>query len=62
MMNSWRYFSTNLSFLHHISAVSLSGQQNIFTSNMFISMAEEVVKYIKCLPAYQKTTIIIALL
>lgn len=51
MMNS---FLTDLSYLHIIAAVSLTGHQNIFTSNTLMSMAEEVVKYTKCLPAYQK--------
>lgn len=62
IMNSWRFFSTYLSFLHHISAVSLTGHHSFFhiASNMLILMAEQ---YVKCLPTYQKNpTIIIALL
>lgn len=39
-----------------ISAVSVTAHQSILqtASNMLMSAAEEVVKYIKCLPAYQK--------
>lgn len=31
LMNSWHSFSASLSFLHHISAVGLTGHHNIFT-------------------------------